>query len=147
MREQDQQVSLLSLNVGERLFDPYAPVDIRLRVNRPQVDDSLKILRIGLVDEPFTIREVIDFVLAGGVEVLRRFLDRRSAAIVPRGSVNDSFYYLRDVTRIGQSHLGRKAHDLWEEFVAYLDEAWVNGSAMLVARTDPDLRFRVLIIH
>ena len=75
MREQDQQVSLLSLDMGQRVFDPYAPVDIRLRVKRAQVDGSLKILRIGLLEESFTIREVKDLVLASRVEILRRFLD------------------------------------------------------------------------
>ena len=144
--EQDQQVPLLSMNVGERLFDPHALMDVRLIVKRPPIDGSLEIV-IGRFSEPFAVGEVIDFVFASGVEVLSRFLDRRAAAIVPRGSVNDPFDNLRNAACIGQSHLDRKTHDFWEEFVAYLDEAWVNGSAMLVARTDPDLRFRVLIIH
>ena len=144
--EQDQQVPLLSMDVGERLFDPHTSVEVRLIVNRPQVDGSLEIV-IGRFSEPFAVGEVIDFVLAGGVEVLRRFLDRRAAAMVSRGGVNDSFNNFRDAARIGQSHLDRKAHDFWEEFVAYLDEPWVNRSAVLIAGADPDLRFRVLVVH
>jgi hypothetical protein len=58
LREQDQQVPLLSLNVGERLFDPHALMDIRLIVKRPQVDDDLEVLVIGLFNKPFTVGEV-----------------------------------------------------------------------------------------
>ena len=134
------------MSVGERLFDPHALMDVRLIVQRPQVDGSLEIV-IGRFSEPFAVGEVIDFVLAGGVEVLSRFLDRRAAAMVPRGSMHDSFNDLGDAARIGQSHLNRKAHEFWEEFVSYLDESWINRSAVLVAGADPDLRFRVLVVH
>ena len=146
LREQDQQVPLLSMNVGERLFDPHALMDVRLIVQRPQIDGCLEIV-IGRFSKPFAVGEVIDFVLARGVEVLRRFLDRRATAIVPRRSVHHSFNDLRDATGIGQSHLNGKAHDLREEFVTYLDEAWINTPPTLIARTDPDLRFRVLVVH
>ena len=144
--EQDQQVPLLSMSVGERLFDPHPLMDVRLIVKRPQIDGSLEIV-IGRFRQPFAIGEVKDLVLASRVEVLRRFLDRRAAAIVPRGSMHDSFNDLGDAARIGQSHLSRKAHDFGEEFVAYLDEAWINRLAILVAGADPDSRFRVLVVH
>ena len=75
LRKQDQQVPVLSMNVGQRLFDSHALLDVRLIVKRPQIDGSLEIV-IGRFREPFAVGEVIDFVLAGGVEVLSRFLDR-----------------------------------------------------------------------
>jgi hypothetical protein len=69
LREQDQQVPLLSLDAGERLFDPDVLMDIRLRVKRPQIDGSLEIFVIGSFSEPFSVGEVKDFVLASTVDV------------------------------------------------------------------------------
>ena len=53
--------------------------------------------------------------------------------MVSRGGVNDPFNNFRNTARIGQSHLNRKAHDFWEEFVSYLDEPWINRLAVLIA--------------